>query len=290
MGHRKQRTISRRVVIEGRGLFRGAAVTMELLPAPEFHGIAFQRIDLADRTRIPAHVRFLTKQFRCTALTRLGASVEVVEHILAALAGLQVDNCLVRLDAPECPNGDGSARVFAQALLDAGIVEQTALMPRIAVQERIVVSHDDGCPAISVGPAGSGRLTVTYDLDYPGGVISRQIRTFELTPESFVRDIAFARTFVMESEVRALRAQGIGLKTTAQDLLVFDSSGAPIENRLRADDECVRHKILDCIGDLALAGAEITGIVHGRQSGHHHNHEVAREIASKSTVTRGRAA
>ena len=290
MGHRQQRTISRPAVIRGRGLFGGAAVTMELLPAPEFHGVAFQRVDLPDRIRIPARIEFVARQPRRTVLTRLGARIEVVEHILAALAGLQVDNCLVRLDAPECPNGDGSARVFVDAIQDAGIVEQTAAMPRIAMRHRVVITHDDRCPALTVGPADSDRLTITYDLNYPGAAISPQIRTYELSPDSFVRDIAPARTFVFESEVKALRAQGLGLTTTAQDLLVFDAHGAPIDNKLRVDDECVRHKILDCIGDFALAAAELSGNIHCRQSGHHHNHEALRRIMEKCTVSRSRAA
>jgi UDP-3-O-[3-hydroxymyristoyl] N-acetylglucosamine deacetylase/UDP-3-O-[3-hydroxymyristoyl] N-acetylglucosamine deacetylase/3-hydroxyacyl-[acyl-carrier-protein] dehydratase len=249
MSQRRQTTLQNPATIRGSGLFGGADVTLEFRPAPEFHGIVFQRIDLSDLVRIPARIEYVVPRPRRTAIARLGVTVEVVEHVLAALAGLQVDNCLVRLDAPEVPNGDGSARAFVDALLQAGI------------------------------------------MDYgPSSPITRQALCVYVTPDVFVREIAFARTFVLESEIAALRAAGMGLKTTARDLLVFGQNGRPIGNILRAEDECVRHKVLDCIGDFALAGCDLCGEFRAVRSGHQQNHDLLRKLVAAQAARQPRAA
>jgi UDP-3-O-[3-hydroxymyristoyl] N-acetylglucosamine deacetylase len=286
MTHRRQNTIERSATIAGYGLFGGADVTLEFLPAPEFHGLVFQRVDLPGGPRIPAHIACVVPQPRRTALAREGAVVEVTEHVLAALAGLKIDNCLIRLNAPEPPNGDGSARHFVDALLGAGIVEQNAFRPTLQVPRGVIVG-DAGQSQITASPGGGG-LRVSYRLDYGQAPLPRQALVIDVTRESFLKDISSARTFVLESEVTALRAQGLGLRTTARDLLVYREDGTIIDNALRFPDECVRHKILDCIGDLALAGADIIGEIHALRSGHQQNHEVIRQLMSTATLTRGR--
>lgn len=286
MTHRRQNTIERPATLTGYGLFGGIDVTLEFLPAPEFHGLVFQRVDLPGGPRIPAHVACVVPQPRRTALAREGALVEVTEHVLAALAGLHIDNCLIRLNAPEPPNGDGSARHFVDALLGAGIVEQNAFRPTLHVPGGIVVGNA-GQSQITGSPAGRG-FRVSYRLDYGQAPVPRQTLVIDVTPESFLNSIASARTFILESEVDALRARGVGLRTTAQDLIVFREDGTIIDNSLRFPDECVRHKILDCIGDLALAGADMIGEIHAFRSGHQQNHEVVRQLMSRANLTRRR--
>ena len=289
MSHRRQTTLQNPATVRGNGLFGGADVTLEFRPAPEFHGIVFQRNDLPDLVRIPARIEYVVPRPRRTVIARLGVSVEVVEHVLAALAGLQVDNCLVRLNAPEVPNGDGSARLFVDALLQAGIVEQTALRPRLSVDLTAAVAASDGA-GITASPAHDV-YTIGYELDYgPSSPITRQSLCVHVTPDVFVREIAFARTFVLESEIAALRAAGIGLKTTARDLLAFGQDGRPIGNMLRAEDECVRHKVLDCIGDFALAGCDLCGEFRAVRSGHQQNHDLVRKLVAAHAARQPRAA
>jgi UDP-3-O-[3-hydroxymyristoyl] N-acetylglucosamine deacetylase/UDP-3-O-[3-hydroxymyristoyl] N-acetylglucosamine deacetylase/3-hydroxyacyl-[acyl-carrier-protein] dehydratase len=201
----------------------------------------------------------------------------MVEHVLAALAGLQIDNCLIQIDAAEPPNGDGSADLFVSALLDAGIRDQSALR-HCCVLEHSGQVGIPGCQgSISFGPPAESELQLTYDLDYPGTFIGRQSCSLIASPTSFVSLLSFARTFVLQTEVDGLRAQGLGLRATPRDLLVFGSDG-PVENVLRADNECARHKALDCLGDFALLGCDLAGTIHCRQSGHAHNHELIRRI------------
>lgn len=283
MSPRFQRTIGRPTEVRGFGLFGGADVTLRFLPAPEHHGVAFQRIDLPDRPRIPALIEYIVPRPRRTAIGRGPAVVEMIEHVMAALAGLRVDNCLVQLDAVEPPAVDGSSAAFAAALLDAGIVEQR--VPRrtcvIESPEDIRLTHKSGhvrlSPAqsdLSSGTRHDG-LTISFDLDYRDATIGRQSCRLNVTPEVFVRDLAFARTFVLWSEAEALRSKGLGRRATTDNIIVFGPRG-PVEGTLRAKNECALHKALDCVGDLALLGCDIIGHVHAEQSGHELNHEVVR--------------
>jgi UDP-3-O-acyl-N-acetylglucosamine deacetylase len=208
-------------------------------------------------------------------------SVELIEHVMAALAGLRIDNCLVEINAPEPPGLDGSCLAFAEALLNAGIVEQSVPRQTLIVQTEIAVRSGTGgdeiiaCPSSS---AASGNLTIGYQLDYgKDSFIPSQGYAVELTPETFLREVAFARTFILESEVSYLQSQGYGLRTTARDLLIFGPQGV-IDNRLRTDDECARHKVLDCIGDLALIGCDVVGDVRAVRSGHRLNAELVRHL------------
>lgn len=290
MPFRRQRTIEQRAQVKGRGLFSGIEVALEFLPAPEFHGIVFQRMDVTEPVRIPARIEYVVPESRRTVIARNGVRVEVVEHVLAALAGLQIDNCLVRLNAPECPNGDGSARVFADALMTAMPVAQSAVAARIAPPEPVSITDDATGATLSAAPRSAAGMQIEYQFAHAQGVIPAQELTVSLTPEVFLREIAAARTFVLASEVQALRAQGLGLTTTPRDLLVFDATGRPIDNALRMPDECVRHKILDCIGDFALAAADLQADVLAVRSGHRHNHDLIRRMSSISAAVREYAA
>jgi len=278
MIQRSQRTIARTASVSGVGFLTAADVALRFLPAAPGHGVAFQRTDRLFAPPIPALVSYTVPRARRTAIARCGIAVEMIEHVMAALAGLQIDNCLVELNGPEPPGCDGSSLLFAERLLDAGIVDQGVPRERLDLSHQVVVQGDDNGQSIRGGPADDGRLHISYTLDYgPDSPIGLQRCSVVIDPETFLSQLAFARTFVLEHEAQALREQGYGKRTTARDLLIFGPEG-PIDNSLRAPDECARHKILDCIGDLALAGCDLAGCIEARRSGHQLNAEFVRRM------------
>lgn len=275
---RRQRTLGRETSVTGFGFFGGIDATVRFLPADEDHGIVFQRTDLHGRPTVPATIDYVQASPRRTRIADGDASVELVEHVMSALAGLQIDNVLIEIDGPEVPGCDGSARAFCDALLDAEPCEQTRpVRTAAAAVPWSSIDQAAGCE-IGVRPHIRRMQAVTYQLDYGHrSPIPAQLLSIELTPEVYLRDIAWARTFVLESEVKALRQSGHGTRVTEKDLLVFGNDGL-IGNSLRAIDECVRHKVLDCIGDFALFGGEIHGHFDAWRSGHRHNHDVIRNV------------
>lgn len=282
MHSRLQRTLARPVTVKGFGFLTGADITLTFLPADENTGIAFQRLDLPHTDPIPALLEFVVPRQRRTAISHEGATVEMVEHVMAALAGLQIDNCLVQLDGPEPPGGDGSSLHFVQALLEGDIVEQSA--PREVLVVAGEANAGDEPPhggVMTASPILRRSLVITYELDYgPRSPIRPQLLTFEFTPETFITNLSFARTFVLEAEAAALKAQGYGVRVTPQDLVIFGAEGVIGGNELRCRDECVRHKILDCIGDFALLGCDVHGHFKAYRSGHSLNHAICRRVAA----------
>ena len=281
----QQQTLARPALIAGQGLFHGIDVKVRLRPADPGTGIVFRRVDLKDRPEVVAHVDNVRSAARRTVLaSRSGAVVETVEHLMAALAGLQVDNCLVEIDSLEVPAVDGSSMPFCEAILAAGLSQQSTARSQIPVEESHGVNDRAGEQWIEVIPAYDGNATVDYRLDYgPDAVIASQSFSVELTPEAFLRDIAAARTFVLQDEVAALQQMGFGRHLTGRDLVVFDADGSVIDNKLRWQDEPVRHKILDCIGDLALSGRVFVGRVVARRRGHKLNHVMAKTLSMIET-------
>jgi UDP-3-O-acyl N-acetylglucosamine deacetylase len=274
----RQRTISTTVEVSGFGLFGGADCRLVFHPADENTGIAFRRVDLPRSRPVPATVDFVKKVPRRTAISDGHSTIETIEHVMAALAGLCIDNCLVELDAVEPPIGDGSSFLFVSALLRAGIIEQSA-SPSIVAVNRTCRTDADGGQAIDAESASA--FEVRYSLDYgPNSPIARQSHFSVITPETFVREIAGARTFVAASEIEGLRKMGFGLRATTENLLVFNENGV-LDNTLRWPDECARHKLLDAIGDLALCGGRVQGHFHATKSGHHLNHEMARTLKTQ---------
>ncbi len=281
----QQQTLSRPALIAGRGLFHGIDAKLRLRPAGPDTGIVFRRVDLKDRPEVAAHVDNVASSSRRTVLSSsTGAVVETVEHLMAALAGLQVDNCLIEIDAIEVPAVDGSSLPFCEAILAAGLTVQESERSILVVEESHGVNDRAGEQWIEVIPAYDGVSTVDYRLDYGlQSSLSPQSFSVELTPEAFLRDIAAARTFVLEDEVAALQQLGFGRHLTGRDLVVFDADGSVIDNSLRWADEPVRHKILDCIGDLALNGRVFAGRVVARRSGHKLNHVMAKTLSTIDT-------
>lgn len=280
MTPRPQRTIARSAEVRGFGLFGGQDVTLRFLPAPPSHGIAFQRVDLPGQPRVPALIPYVLPRPRRTAIGRGPAVIETIEHVMAALAGMQIDNCLVQLDALEPPAGDGSSAAFTAALQEAGIVMQALPRRTLRLTEDIVVRAPDSPGEIRLSPSDKEGLSLSAKVDYPGTSIGRQTCTASLSPDRFQQDIAAARTFILAEEVDRLRAQGYGRRVTTENVLVFGPDG-PVDNQLRWPDECARHKLLDCIGDLALLGCDLCGAVEATQSGHALNHDVVRVLVQR---------
>jgi UDP-3-O-acyl N-acetylglucosamine deacetylase len=281
---RRQRTLARPVSVTGFGYYSGRDVRVEFWPAPEFAGVTFVRHDVGPAARIPVDPSLRVDVPRRTTLDWNGIRVEMVEHVLAALAGLGVDNCEVWVDAPEMPGCDGSARPFVEALDAAGIVEQRSSVRQIVVERSVRVGGGDSW--VEAQPPRCAGLSVSYELDFGGGnAIGRQTYALDITPYSFRRQLASCRTFIPQEAAQAMVAQGIGQRVTPQDLLIIGPHG-PIENTLRFPDECVRHKILDVIGDLALTGCEIIGHVVGYRCGHALHAELARRLKEEFEVSR----
>jgi UDP-3-O-[3-hydroxymyristoyl] N-acetylglucosamine deacetylase/3-hydroxyacyl-[acyl-carrier-protein] dehydratase len=273
---RKQRTIAREAVSRGVSFLTGIDVALRFRPAPEGMGVAFLRTDLPGQPRVPAHVSHVVPRQRRTTLQRGEAVVEMVEHVLAALAGLHVDNCLIEIDAPETPGCDGSSQPFVEAIQAAGIVEQAAPREVVAIDRPITIR--DGRCTLTALPGDGDRLVLSYHLDYGrNSPIGSQSFLLEVSPETFRDDLAPCRTFLLAEEAEALRQAGIGARTAPTDLLVFGPQG-PIDNVLRFPDECARHKMLDMVGDLALLGKDLAGHIVAHRSGHQHNAELVRKL------------
>ena len=282
-----QQTLAKPITLRGRGYWSGTYVTIKLRPASVNSGITFVRTDLPTKPRIPALAEHRIEVPRRTVLSHAGARVDMVEHILAALAGLQICNCEIWVNAEEMPAFDGSSGELVAALQSAGLRPQHAVAAEFVVTETVRVGDERSW--VEASPGKSGEFTVAYDLDYgDGNAIGQQSKALTLTPNAFATELAPARTFVLESEAAALRAANLGLHTSYHDLLVFGENG-PIDNKLRFQDECVRHKMLDMVGDLALSGCRLVGHFHACRSGHRLNAELVRTLMTNERERRASA-
>lgn len=284
IGTRHQRTLAAPAEVTGVGFVAGKRVTARFLPAAANTGLAFRRTDLPGAPLVRAAASAVTGTDRRTTIGPPDAGVTLVEHALAALAGLRIDNCVIELDGPEPPGLDGSAVGFVAALAAAGATLQTATRPIWAVTTPRIVTAGDA--TVALHPADQPGLMLSYRLDYgPAAPIPPQAHTLELTPENFVREVASCRTFLTEPEAHALRERGVGRHLTPADVLVFARTG-PLGNRLRFADEPARHKVLDLVGDLALCGFDLAGHVVAYRSGHALNARLAGVLESSSRQVR----
>jgi UDP-3-O-acyl N-acetylglucosamine deacetylase len=244
----QQHTVARDVFINGTGIHTGEAVSVRVMPAPANTGIVFVRADLPNRPTIPARstqVLDVSKSIRRTTVSKDGAEVQTVEHLMAACWGVGIDNAYVEVSGCEIPGLDGSSQPFVQAFLAAGLTEQPAPQRLITLREPIVV--EEGEASISLFP--SRGLKVSYMLSYDHPMLKSQFAAYASDNGSFAERIAPARTFCLKEEADALRAQGFGKGATLENTLVLDREGL-VQNTLRFEDEFVRHKILDLLGDL----------------------------------------
>jgi UDP-3-O-[3-hydroxymyristoyl] N-acetylglucosamine deacetylase/3-hydroxyacyl-[acyl-carrier-protein] dehydratase len=247
-----RRTIARPVSMEGVGLHLGAACRLSFRPAAPGSGIAFTRTDLPGAPSIPALAEHAVLTERRTQLGEDPISVHTVEHVLAAVSGTGIDDLEITLDAPEPPIMDGSAAPFVDALQSAGINEHGGEVRYLCVRRSLRIT--DGESVYEAHPASELELDVSIDFPHP--VIGRQRAAYRLTSDAFMRELAPARTFGFIREVEALRAKGLIKGASLDNAIVLDETGV-IGSAVRWPDEFVRHKLLDCVGDLALAGARV---------------------------------
>jgi len=273
-----QQTIARPVSCAGAGVHSGVRARLHLQPAPADSGIVFQRTDVAPgRGRIKAHATCVSDTRLGTTITNeQGVSVAVVEHLLAAIAGLGIDNLLVGIDGPEVPIMDGSSAVFYDMMMRAGLKGQGLPGRRIRVLETVQVS--EGTKRAALSPCNDDSLTLRARIEYTDQTIGVQQMALRLVPGQFARDLAFARTFGFARDVDMLRSMGLARGGSLDNAIVIDETGIVNPGGLRVEDEFIRHKLLDAVGDLALAGAPIAGAYDAVQPGHSINNKLVRTL------------
>jgi UDP-3-O-[3-hydroxymyristoyl] N-acetylglucosamine deacetylase/3-hydroxyacyl-[acyl-carrier-protein] dehydratase len=285
---RNQRSVQREGMLKGIALHSGAEVSVRVRPAPPDTGVVFVRVDLPGSPRIRADAEHLSVRERRTALVgQDGAEVHTVEHFLACCTGLRVDNLVVEVTAAELPGMDGSAKPYVDLLRGLGIVEQKAQRREIVVDEPVAVAAGQDVSLVAF-PNAEG-FKVSYTLDYRPRFPGVQHVSFVLTEDAFAEDIAPARTFVLEHEAAALRKAGLGQGASHENTLVVGETGV-IGNTPRWPDEFARHKVLDLLGDLFLAGADLVGHVHAHRTGHAANLKLVERIVEvvRQRETEGR--
>jgi UDP-3-O-[3-hydroxymyristoyl] N-acetylglucosamine deacetylase/3-hydroxyacyl-[acyl-carrier-protein] dehydratase len=272
----KQKTITRDISLSGIGLHTANKSTVTFKPAEIDCGINFVRVDLPGRPLIKACVEnlvFLPNSPRRTSLVKDGAQVHTVEHLMAALAGAGIDNIYVEMDNNEAPGMDGSSLDFLKAILEAGIKEQDKERRGFAVREPIFI-EEDGTSIVAV-PAQEFKISYTLSYDHP--LLKAQYLSLGINSSSFKAEIAPARTFCLEEEAAELQRAGVGKGANYDNTLVMGRSGV-IKNKLRFEDECIRHKILDLIGDLSILGGSLKAHIIALRSGHSLNMKLLQKI------------
>ncbi len=270
-----QRTLSAPLSFHGNGLHSGRAVQVAVEPAPEDHGIVFSRTDLEGAPLIPAHIDHVVRTNLATTLGVDGATVGTVEHLIAALRGLDIDNALVAVEGPELPGMDGSARPFVRALLDVGITEQSSPRRYLRVIRSVEAQDPDSGRWSRLAPFDGFAIDCEISFDHP--LLRQQNIRFCGDGERFAAEIAPARTFGMLSDVEKMRSAGLALGGGLDNAVVFSATDVINPGGLRFPDECVRHKVLDMIGDLALLGAPVLGHFSACRSGHAFNLALVRK-------------
>ena len=255
-----QQTIKRQISCAGIGLHSGQKVTLTLKPAPADTGIRFRRTDLG--IEIPASVEHVSAVQYATVLSRDGATVETVEHLLAALVAAGIDNIVVELSQREVPIMDGSSAPFLFLLQEAGVKRLTTARKYLKVLKPVQIANGD--KRIALYPSDHFKVSYTISFDHP--LLKHQTRTERITEQSFSEHIASARTFGFLKEVEWLRQHGLALGGSLENAIVIGDTG--VLNALRFEDEFVRHKILDVVGDLALVGYPVVGHVVAHRAGH----------------------
>jgi UDP-3-O-[3-hydroxymyristoyl] N-acetylglucosamine deacetylase len=271
-----QRTLRRQVSCVGIGLHSGNKVNLTLKPAPADSGIRFRRTDMGDY-EVPATVHNLAGIQLATGLARNEVSVETVEHLLAALVSVGIDNVAIELNSPEVPIMDGSAAPFIYLIHEAGVKRLQKPRRYLKIIRPIAISRGD--KRIALYP--SDHFKVTYSISYDHPLLRHQSRTVRITEDSFVEEVAPARTFTFLKDVEMLRQNGLALGGSLENAIVLGETGV-LNNALRFEDEFVRHKILDAIGDLALVGHPVIGHLVAHRAGHALHTEFAAKILEES--------
>lgn len=282
----RQSTLADRVVVKGRGVHSNAPATLVINPAPANTGILFHRIDPTGEaggdSMIEADWRSVSMTELCTVIGAGQSSVSTIEHLLAALSGLGVDNAIIEIDGPEAPIMDGSAHAFVEAIAQAGLISQQARRRYVRVLKPVRV--ESGRAYSELRPAASGfRLEV--EIDFPTPAIGRQKYAMDLEPGRFRAEIARARTFGFVSQVEELWKRGFALGSSLENSVAIDKDHRILNAEgLRYADEFVRHKMLDAVGDLSLAGGPLVGVYASYCAGHRMNHNVLKALFADPTA------
>ncbi|AOH39337.1 UDP-3-O-acyl-N-acetylglucosamine deacetylase [Dialister pneumosintes] len=245
---RLQHSIKKTVVYKGNGLHSGIPVTLTMHPAAPGTGIIFRRIDLPNQPEVPAHINYVTNTLRATTLERNLAKVFTVEHILSGLYALQIDNCIIEMDSPEPPVGDGSSKVFVDLILEAGIETQKEEIEVFELPHSVSVYEED--KFIAALPYKGLRVTFTSVNPHP--LLGTQVMDLEITSNSYIKEISSARTIGFTKEIETMHKMGLGLGGTLENAVVYSEKDCL--SKPRWSDELVRHKILDILGDVSLVG------------------------------------
>lgn len=271
-----QTTLKTSVRFDGIGLHSGKPVTMVVRPAPSGRGITFRRTDIeVGNALVPARWNAVVPSKLCTLLRNdAGAEVSTVEHIMAALAGCGVTNALIDIDGPEAPIMDGSSAPFVDGILSVGLVDQDG--PTVVLEILDTVEVRDGDVVARLSP--SNEMRIDFDIDFADAAIGRQSMSLNMANGSFVRELSHCRTFCRQSDVDAMRDNGLALGGTLENAVVIDGDTVISPGGFRTADEAVRHKMLDALGDLALAGAPILGRYTGIRAGHAMTNKLLRKL------------
>ena len=272
-----QTTIKSPISFYGKGLHTGVPATVTVCPASAHHGIWFSREDVAVGDRlIPARWDAVNRSPLCTKLeNRTGLSLSTVEHLMAALAGCGIHNALVKIDGPEVPILDGSAVPFVRGIMQRGIRRLAAPVMAFEVLETVSVSDGDAVATI----APSDTLRIDFEIDFEDAAIGHQQKSLVMNNGSFARELCDSRTFCRQADVDAMQANGLALGGAAgENAVVFDGDAVTSPGGLRHADEPVRHKMLDALGDLALAGAPLLGHYTGNRAGHSLTNTLLRKL------------
>jgi UDP-3-O-[3-hydroxymyristoyl] N-acetylglucosamine deacetylase len=277
-----QHTLKSEVAFNGTGLHSGTQVRMVVMPASVDYGIWFRRTDLeTGDAMIAARWDAVVPSRLCTLVANdAGQSVSTIEHIMAALAGCGIHNALIEIDGPEVPILDGSAKLFVAGLLAKGIRSQTVPVRAIRILETIEVCEGDAVARLEP----SDMLEIDFQIDFADAAIGRQVKTLNMSNGAFVRELCDSRTFCRQADVDAMRANGLALGGNMENAVVFEGDKVLSPGGLRYADEPVRHKMLDALGDLALAGAPILGRYTGLRAGHAMTNRLLRALFARPSA------
>ena len=275
----RQRTLKNTIRATGVGLHSGQKVYLTLKPAPVDTGIVFCRTDLDPVVEIRARADNVQETLLCTTLVDNDVKVATVEHLMSAMAGLGIDNCYVELSAPEVPIMDGSAGPFVFLIQSAGIQEQEKAKKFVRIKKEVTVTEDD--KRATFLPFNGFKVSFTIDFDHPVFKSRSQEAEIDFSSTSFVKEVSRARTFGFMRDIEKLRSMNLALGGSPDNAIVVDDYRILNEDGLRYEDEFVKHKILDAIGDLYLIGNSIIGEFRGYKSGHGLNNKLLRTLLAQ---------
>ena len=275
-----QRTLNHAIRCSGIGLHSGKKIQLVLHPADVDAGITFSRSDL--NVTIPARAKYVTDTRLCTTIGRDGAHISTVEHLLSALSGLGIDNAHIEVNSAEVPVMDGSAAPFVFLIQCAGIREQSKAKKIMRLLKRIEI--EEGDKRCALYPASG--FKVSYLLDYDHPLLRERAVSIDFAHQAYTREVSRARTFGFLHEIEALQKAGLALGGSLENAIVLDQYRVMNETGLRYEDECVRHKILDTVGDLSLAGLPIVGAFEGERTGHQMNHRLVTALLADESAWR----